>query len=404
MHRDAGGTRALRRRGPRRHDATAAVLFDDGAPPVDRSCLLRASGLPGQTRWRGSNMAGGMATSGRTTRRTRTRVKRATRTRAHHGRLTWGDEHKTRINVARRIVAGTRAWQSMLHSAEKTIDAWVGVALRAALNVALYDDTFNPDNDRDGPWQETWFPRRLPHPRTRVLIGAAAAGREAVVLERRDLGALGPSRRAMRVGAQPRVDRGARVLPGPRLGIVWTRRFAGPADAQRSVRRRPVGLGKLWACVSEGGSRSAALRMPHGVSNWADPPQRVATHPRHEGTLSGAFGARVFPGGGFLAEPTPEEIAEHSNALGRKPRSTPSLPGKSTSAKSRRRRSAGNLAGSITPFNGAAIIPASARTTMASSARRRAKSATRLQARSSFRAGSRKDCACDSDCSRFRFA
>lgn len=243
-----------------------------------------------------------------------------------------GGAHRTKIKLARRIVAGTRALQSVLQSAERTVETWMGVALRAALNdeekqalgIALYDDTFNPDNDRDGlyPWEESWFSRRLPPPPARVLIGAAGAGREAVVLERRGytVVALEPSTRAAAHCAAA-LGRGSSVVHASYQDLIAA--LSGESDPPFPL----TGDDRFDAVLLGWGSFGHLLREEDRGRLLAACSTVCPTGPillsvfRPNRAMRGrsTTGAvPVFlPWGGFLAEPTPEEISGHCTTLGR---------------------------------------------------------------------------------------
>ena len=226
-----------------------------------------------------------------------------------------------------------RALQSALRGMDRAIESSMAVALRLllsdddkeALGIALYNESFNPENDRDGlyPWEEEWFARRLPAPPARLLIGAAGCGREATVLERRGytIVALEPSKRAAvhcraTLGPSSVVcqasyqDLTSVVLDDVSLGI--------PLGRQDRFDAVLLGWGSFGHVLREE-ERLRLLRAcdaicPDGpilLSVFVPP---VAPVP---GSSSGSPLA-FFGWGGFLAEPSAEEIAAQCSALQRR--------------------------------------------------------------------------------------
>jgi hypothetical protein len=236
------------------------------------------------------------------------------------------EEPSARYRFLRGLALQSRKVQYGLRRLESAFDAWTGallnVALRdaekEALSIDLYDASFLPENDHHGlyPWETDWFERRLPSPPASILIGAAGGGREAAAL--RDLGyqvrAFEPSASAFRLcerrlGTDLAVqasyeDFAAAVLRGEetRLRLSPDARFDAALLGWGSfghVLRRADRAELLRACDR------VAPKGPILLSIF-EPSVKARTN-----------GVYYTPWGGFLAQPTFEELDEHAQDLGR---------------------------------------------------------------------------------------
>ena len=231
-----------------------------------------------------------------------------------------------RYRLLRSWALRSRDVQWLLRRVEGAVETWTGAILnrglrngeKEALSVDLYDASFRPENDHDGlyPWERQWFERRLPSPPASILIGAAGAGREAVVL--RDLGyevpAFEPSASAFRLCQRAlgheSVDRAsygdlvATVLRGEGTPLRL------PPDATFDA----VLLG--WGSfghVLRPTERFELLRACIHIT----PNGPILLSIFHPTSAATASGTHFTPWGGFLAQPTVEELERHAKALDR---------------------------------------------------------------------------------------
>lgn len=237
-----------------------------------------------------------------------------------------------KVELARRIVSGSSRLRSALSGIDQALESWVGVLLRhvlsmdekQALTVALYDDAFNPANDFGGlyPWEERWFTRRLPAAPARILVGAAGCGREAKALERLGYSvvALEPSPRAAQRCRQTLAP-SSTVIDGSYQDLIDM--AFGESDAPSPLTRHD----RFDAIVLGWGSFGHVLRAeerfrllsacdalcPAGPILFSLFRAAQSTEARLDAETVPAF----FAWGGFLAEPSAEELASHCNALGR---------------------------------------------------------------------------------------
>lgn len=237
-----------------------------------------------------------------------------------------------RVELARRIVAGSHAIRSVVRGIDRGLESWLGVLLRRALTVdekqalsiALYEDSFNPGNDFAGlyPWEQKWFSRRLPKPPSRLLVGAAGCGREAKALE--GLGysivALEPTSRAAQ-HCKRTLARTSTVVQGSYEDLV-------AAAFGRSDPRFPLTSQDRFDAVILGwGSLGHVLRAEDRLRLLSACDALCPTgpilfslfRPAESGRSERAAEASpaFFSWGGFLAEPTAEELAAHGKDLGR---------------------------------------------------------------------------------------
>lgn len=237
-----------------------------------------------------------------------------------------------KVSVARTLTAGTRRLQSALAVMNRVVEAWVGTALQAVLDVdaredlsiALYDDAFDPDNDFAGlyPWEQAWFARRLPPAPARLLIGAAGSGREAVALE--DLGyhvvALEPSRRAAEHCAR-RLKPGSTVVRGSYRELVTAVLDGMPSPVSLTPNDRFDAVLLGWGSFGQVLREEQRLRLLEAcVALCPDGPILVSVFllpAQARSTRSAETDLAFVTWGGFLAVPTAEELSRHANSLGR---------------------------------------------------------------------------------------
>jgi hypothetical protein len=214
-----------------------------------------------------------------------------------------------------------------LRRIEDAVATFTGAALnrvledaeKEALSIDLYDAAFRPENDHDGlyDWETQWFERRLPSPPASILIGAAGAGREAVAL--RGLGyhvrAFEPSASAFRL---------CRLALAPELVDQASYRDLVATVLHAETTRLRLGLETRFDAVLLGwGSFGHVLRRADRFSllracDKLAPDGPILLSLFTPKATPAANGIYYVPWGGFLAQPTVEELEQHANALNRK--------------------------------------------------------------------------------------
>jgi hypothetical protein len=236
------------------------------------------------------------------------------------------EKPSVRYRLLRSWALRSRDVQSLLRRVENAVETWTGAILnkglrngeKETLSIDLYDASFRPENDHDGlyPWERPWFERRLPSPPASILIGAAGAGREALALRSLgyDIHAFEPSASAFRLCRQTlgpeAVDRAsygdfvATVLRGEDTPL----RLARDAELDAVL----LGWGS-FGHVLQPAERFELLRACDRIT----PNGPILLSIFHPKTAAMANGAVYTPWGGFLAQPTVEELERHAKALNR---------------------------------------------------------------------------------------
>lgn len=237
---------------------------------------------------------------------------------------------KHKVRFARHLVGASRGLRSALYRVGRRYETWVGRALDAALtpsekqalSILLYDDTFDPDRDERGlyGWEVTWFEKRLPPPPATVFVGAAGAGREAAALVDRGyrIVAIEPSPRAADhcrrvLGASATVFNGSyadlidAVFGDPPTALPWV--SATRVDAVL------LGWGS-YGHVLRREERFRLLRACHALCPEG-PILLSVFRPSKPPAWKSNDSVCFFTWGGFLAEPTADELAGDGRRLGR---------------------------------------------------------------------------------------
>ncbi|MGB5702860.1 MAG: hypothetical protein WBM48_08590 [Polyangiales bacterium] len=231
-----------------------------------------------------------------------------------------------RYRLLRRWALQSRRLQSGMRRIERGLESWTGAVLNRALqdtekedlSIELYDASFRAENDHHGlyAWETQWFERRLPSPPASILIGAAGAGREASAL--RELGyqvrAFEPSASAFRLCA---LTLGAELVDRASYQDFVGTVLRGESTPLRLTRETTFDAMLLgWGSFGHVLRRSDRLELlrasdrlvPEGpiLLSLFEPAVRAVTK-----------GIYYTPWGGFLIQPTFEELEEHAKALNR---------------------------------------------------------------------------------------
>ena len=217
------------------------------------------------------------------------------------------------------------ATQALLHASLNNLE-------KEALSIELYNASFRKEETPAlYDWEETWFARRLPKAPARLLIGAAGGGREAAVLQARGyhVHAFEPAQAAFlacrdALGADARVDLAtyADFIEGT-LALM-------PQNNQNKSHYDAVLLG--WGSfghILDMERRSVLLRRCHEVVKEGPillsifhPSVRPLPKPIARGlrrmTGDETDLSRYAAWGGFMCEPTFEELEAHAASIGRR--------------------------------------------------------------------------------------
>ncbi len=236
------------------------------------------------------------------------------------------EKPRMRYRLLRSWVAHSRKVQWILRRMESTVGTWTEAILRStlrdaekeALSVELYDPSFRPEDDHEGlyAWERQWFERRLPPPPASLLIGAAGAGREAVALRSQGYVIHGfePAGSAFRacqlaLGSEAVDQASYQDLIATVLGGRGTRlRLTKDAEFDAVL----LGWGS-FGHVLRATDRLDLLRACDRIAP-SGPILLSLFHPKNESESGETFFA---PWGGFLAQPTIEELDRHAKTLSR---------------------------------------------------------------------------------------
>lgn len=233
---------------------------------------------------------------------------------------------RARYRLLRAWALQSRKVQYAFRRLERFVEVGTGAILngalrdaeKEALSIELYDASFEPTNDHDGlyAWERKWIERRLPPPPASILVGAAGSGREALALQR--LGfrvhAFEPSASAFELCrttlGSDLVDQASyRDLIAAVLHAKRTPLRVAPESRFDAVL---LGWGS-FGHVLERASRFELLRACDRIA----PQGPILLSIFRPNATAATNGAYYTPWGGFLVQPTADELEEHATALNR---------------------------------------------------------------------------------------